>query len=513
VLGEQRLTEAQGRRGRLLAPARREALVTLAVAAVVAAIVVGAIAVRFVSLSSQPGGLYPDEGAEALDAHRLLHTPGFHPIFFHDDGGREALYAYVVAGAFRVFGESPTVLRGVSAALGILAVLTLYPALRRFGRGVALAGMAWAAGALWLICISRDGMRNILVPLFAALAIWALARWADHPARSAAIVAGAVAGAGLWTYQPLKLTPALLALWLVWMRRQDPGRYRALMADLPWFVAAYVVLAAPMLVTAIVDPRDYFGRAAGVSPLNPANGGINLAWHTLQTLGMFNITGDPNARHNVASLPMLGWPLFALACAGAWRAWRHRTDPGHTLLLVGLPVFMLPPLLGVDGWAPHFLRSVGLAPIVAGLVGLGCVEAVNQARRVTGRRWAGPLVAGLMAVLLAGLGAGSATAYFSRPIDARYQAYSYDVVALAAAAQSGDAVIIDDYNRIDIDFLDAGRGVQVFAPGSRIRDPQHFSRVLALSRQDVAAAVGEAIASRAQPVPAYGRSAFWSVTP
>ena len=152
----------------------------------VVAIVLAALTLRFAALSSQPGGLYPDEGAEALDAHRLLHTAGFHPVFFQDDGGREALYAYLVAGAFAIFGESPTVLRAVSATLGVLAVLALYPALRRFGRGVALGGMAWAAGALWLICISRDGMRNVLVPLFAALAIWALVRWADRPARAGA---------------------------------------------------------------------------------------------------------------------------------------------------------------------------------------------------------------------------------------------------------------------------------------------------------------------------------------
>lgn len=479
----------------------------------VVAIVLAALTLRFAALSSQPGGLYPDEGAEALDAHRLLHTAGFHPVFFQDDGGREALYAYLVAGAFAIFGESPTVLRAVSATLGVLAVLALYPALRRFGRGVALGGMAWAAGALWLICISRDGMRNVLVPLFAALAIWALVRWADRPARSGALLAGAIAGAGLWTYQPLKLTPVLLSLWLVWMRRRDPGRYRALIADLRWFVAAYAVIALPILVTAVVDPRDYFGRAAGVSPLNPANGGIDLAAHTLQTLGMFSFTGDPNARHNVASLPLLGWPLFALACAGAWRAWRHRDDPGHSLLLVGLPVFMLPPLVGVDGWAPHFLRSVGLAPVLAGLIGLGCREAVDQARRATRRDWAAPVAAGLAAVLLACVGAGGAAAYFSRPIDARYQAYSYDVVALAAAARSGDAVVIDDYNRIDIDFLDAGHAPRVFAPGTRIRDPGRFARVLALSRQDAAAALGEATASRGEMVSADGHPAFWSVIP
>jgi hypothetical protein len=278
-------------------------------------------------------------------------------------------------------------------------------------------------------------------------------------------------------------------------------------------VLAYAVVAAPMLITAVVDPREYFGRAAGVSPLNPANGGIDLGRHTLQTLGMFSLTGDPNARHNVGSLPMLGWPLLALACAGAWRAWRHRVDPGHALLLIGLPIFLLPPLVGVDGWAPHFLRSVGLAPILAGLIGLGCLEAVDWAGRAAHRAWPAPVAAGLAAILLGGLGAGSAVAYFSRPVDGRYQGYSYNVVALAATAQPGDAVIIDDYNRIDIDFLDTGHPPHVFSPGTRISQPTRFARVLALKREDIATAVGRTAAERAHEVAADGRAAFWSVKP
>jgi MYXO-CTERM domain-containing protein len=485
------------------------------VAVVALAVIILAAAVRFAAMASQPGGLYPDEGAEALDAHQLLHVAGFHPVFFQDDAGREALFAYLVAIAFRVWGESTTVLRGVSATIGVLAVAALYPALRRYGRAAALAGMAWAAGALWLICISRDGMRNILVPLLAALVIWALLRWADRPGRGTALVAGAVAGAGLWTYQPLKLTPLLVALWLLWIRSQDRARFQALRSGLGWAVLAYVVIATPMLATAILDPVHYFGRAAGVSPLNPANHGIDLLAHTLQTLGMFAVTGDPNSRHNVASLPLLGWPLLALAGAGAYRCWRRRSDPAYVLLLIGIPVFLLPPLLGIDGWTPHFLRSVGLAPFLAGLIGIGVVEAVELVAGALRPGWGAAAAAIAMAALLLGLGAASAATYFSRPVSARYQGYSYDIVALAAAAGGRDAVVIDDYNRIDIDFLDAANPPAVFSPGARIPAPGSYARVVALTQTDIAVALGAEAAARATIIARApdGRASVWSVSP
>jgi hypothetical protein len=176
---------------------------------------------------------------------------------------------------------------------------------------------------------------------------------------------------------------------------------------------------------------------------------------------------------------------------------------------------MLPPLLGVDGWTPHFLRSLGMAPFLAGLIGIGAVEAVELVARIVRPGWGVAVAVVAVGALLLGLGAGSAAAYFSRPVSARYQGYSYDVVALAAAAGSGDAVIIDDYNGIDIDFLDAAHPPAVFAPGTPIPSPSRYSNVVALSREDLASALGSGPAERARTIEwaPDGRAAVWSVRP
>src|SRR5258708_23064654 len=269
-----------------------------------------------------------------------------------------------------------------------------------------------------------------------------------------------------------------------------------------------------MLGTALFDPVNYFGRAAGVSPLNPANSGIGLLDHTLRTLGMLVFAGDPNPRHDVTSLPLLGWPLFALTCVGAWRAWTLRRDPGYALVLLGVPIFLLPPLLGIDGGVPHFLRSLGLAPFLAALVGIGVDVLVGVSRRRTGRRGAIISVAAL-AALLGGLGAGSPVAYFPRPQSARYPAFAYDMVALADASGPKDAVVVDHYNRIDVEFLDAGRPTRIFQHGIPLTDPGRYAQVLALSREDLQVALGPAVAARARilSVTPGGRPAGWSVAP
>jgi hypothetical protein len=471
----------------------------LAVAAALLLLVAAAAAIRLARLGEQPGGLFQDEAAEGLDALSILHVPGFHPLFFADDGGREVTFAYLVAAVFHVTGPSVLALRATAAVLGVLAVAVTPPALRRLGVATVLGGTAWAAGSVWLVAVDRDGMRNVLVPLVGTLALGALLAWGDRPAdRRRALLAGAACGLGLWTYQPLKLLPLVAAAWLLWLRRSDPQRWRAMRASLPAAAVAYAVLAAPIAVAAVLDPVAYFGRGLSVSAANPDHPGLAaLPTHVLRTLGMFGVLGDPNPRHDAGGMPLLPLPVLLLAVAGAVRCWRRRAHPGMLLVLVGVPVMLLPPLVATEGPAPHFLRALGLAPFCAALVGLGVAEAVDAGRRLRGGT--GPALAGGVAALLLLVPAlAGASAYLDRPASERYSAYSYDLVAMArlAAAHPGTVVVLDAYRALVVRFLDAGMAVEVEAPGHALHPPPGTT-VLALRRRTLVTAVGTAAAARA----------------
>jgi hypothetical protein len=112
-------------------------------------------------------------------------------------------------------------------------------------------------------------------------------------------------------------------------------------------------------------------------------------------------------------------------------------------------------------------------------------------------------------------------AYFSRPVSDRYHAYSYDVVELAGAAHPRDVIVIDDYNRIDVEFLtdtafrDPSHRPAVFTHGSLIANPSHYARFLALSREDLSTALGSDVAGKAEVLARApdGLPAVWSVTP
>jgi predicted membrane-bound mannosyltransferase len=460
------------------------------------AIVAGAVLLRFIDLAVNPGGLYVDEAAEALSAHRILSEPGFHPIFFTDGGGREALFAYLVAGVFRFAGETAFALRATSAAIGVAGVVGIWLLGRRIGEATGLVAAGWAAGSLWLICISRDGMRNVLVPVLGSLAMIALLAWADRPTRIRASFAGAVTAlAALYTYQPLKLLPLLVILWLLWVRRADHDQYLRVRPGITWFAVAFAVIAVPMLVVAVTDPSAYFGRALGVTPFASGEGGASLIDHWLRTLGMFAVTGDPNPRHDVAALPLLGWPVFGVAVVGVVRLWGDRRMPAGSLVLLSLPVFLLPPMIATEGGSPHFLRSLGLAAPLAVTIGLGVVELV----RLMADRWGGLGRKTAVVVVAAGglaLAVASGAAYLARPVADRYDAYRFDLAAMAEAAGPNDAVILDDYTANVIRFLDANQPPAVVAPASTIPKPDRYDRILALNRGDLARALETDVSPR-----------------
>jgi hypothetical protein len=455
--------------------------------------------------------LYPDEAAEGISAQNLLSIPGYHPVFFNSDGGREALYAYIVAAVFRVLGASVLTLRGTAAAVGVLGVIATYVAVRRFGRGPALLAMLWTAGSLWMIAVSRDGFRNIITVAVGAAALAALLRWGDRPSRGIAVTAGAISALGLWTYQPLKLLPVLAILWVLWLRARDRERFARLWPTALWAAVAFLVVASPMIYTAITDASGYFGRAAAVSVFNAGAGSADsYPVHVLRTIGMFLVTGDPNERHDVNALPLLGPLLFIPFALGVWRCWRHRDDHGHVLVLISLPLFLLPPLIATEGGAPHFLRSLGLEPAIAACIGLGCLQAVGIATNLAGRfgitapsaRWN---AWGICAIAVAGVGVASAVTYVNRPIADRYAAFTFADVALANAAvdnaTGGGAstlLILDDYDAMDVQFLDAGRLPTIVEPDRRISNAAVYSLIVARSRADIAAAVGPGLAADAE---------------
>jgi hypothetical protein len=105
------------------------------------------------------------------------------------------------------------------------------------------------------------------------------------------------------------------------------------------------------------------------------------------------------------------------------------------------------------------------------------------------------------------LGIASAVTYLNRPLADRYAAFTFADVALAQAAVNNATdggpstlVILNSYDAMDVQFLDAGRLPTIVAPMTRIGNAAVYSLIVAPSRADITAAVGSGVAALAQVV-------------
>jgi hypothetical protein len=142
------------------------------------------------------------------------------------------------------------------------------------------------------------------------------------------------------------------------------------------------------------------------------------------------------------------------------------------------------------------------------------VELAEIARRRPGRRAAGAAI-GLTAATLCLVAVSSGWVYLTRSLADRYVNYTYELVAAAEEARDhpGAALIVEGYASYDVEFLAYGRMPALIRPGAKIANPSAYSEVVAISKNDLIAALGPELAGTAVPVAwdPSGKPAVWVV--
>lgn len=352
-----------------------------------ALIVIVALAVffRFWQFGSIPPGLYQDEAMNGADALASLNS-GEYKVFYTNNNGREGMIVWLDALAIKLFGLSaqagtePWVLRLFPALAGVLAVLGLYFLVRElFGVEIALASSFFMAVSFWAVNFSRIGFRaGLMVPVL----IWSfyfLYRGLEiNPTLGVKksrhrmldfIIAGILFGFGFYTYISFRFAPVLILFYFL------PYLFKLGTKKL-WFGfllfgAVAFIVALPIGLYFLNNPGDFFGRSGQVSIFSADNSIKAAALSVAVTLGMFNIVGDFNWRHNFAGSPQLFLPVGILFLLGILICAKRRNSSDKFLFLWFF-IFLLPNILSTEG-NPHALRALGAMPAAMILAGIGLV--------------------------------------------------------------------------------------------------------------------------------------------
>ena len=351
-----------------------------------------AVFFRFYRLDRIPPGLYPDVAINGNDALDSLKTGQF-KLFYPENNGREGMIVWLDALSIYLFGAGVYALKFPAALAGVLTIIGLYllgkELFGKKGECAALLASFFLATSFWHVNFSRIGFRAILVPFFLVFAFYFFTKGFKTKKNSWQILAGIFFGAGFYTYISYRLAVpllfvALLGWFLYYWRGKLPINFLRTAAII---LITIFVIALPIGLYFLSHPGDFIGRAGQTSVFSAENPllafGKSLGLH----LGMFNVYGDGNWRHNYPGSPELFWPVGILFLVGLFLAVKRLAaqfgakDFGpefnsYLLLLAWLIFMILPGALTQEG-IPHALRVIGVIPAVFLLAGIGAQAAYD----------------------------------------------------------------------------------------------------------------------------------------
>ncbi len=385
-----------------------------------AAIMLLAVTMRLWRLGDVTAGMHGDEGEAGTDALSILHGQIVSP-FTRGWFNQSNMYYWSIAVGLKLFGSGLFGLRAFSTACGLITVLCVYAIARAmFGqRAAIIAGffIAFQSGAL---IFSREEFSNSTMPAFLAGAFYCVVRGLRTKRRLDFILAGFVAGFGLYYFAGGRLIAPTVGALLVYLAVVHRPFLAAYWQHCVVFVTALIAVSAPFLVyyvdnpiTSDVYPNDRFiwQHYGDLAAEYNVTGWPGILWNQLtHTLSVITHVPDQSALYAL-SYPMDRPLEAALIVLGlAWALWRWRDTRfalmslwfwasiiGGGVLTFGQP--NLPRILGILPVLPlaiasvldHFASQLAIAPRMRPVLG-------RARHRLGGARLGGACVAAAIVV-------------------------------------------------------------------------------------------------------------------
>lgn len=358
---------------------------------------------RYYLIAQVPPEMNSDHAEKLLDVLRVL--DGQTMIFFPNNGGREPLQFYLVAGLHRIFNLDLNfnILKFVTITAGFLTLPFIYFLGKDLvNRRVGLLALAFAAIAYWPNVVSRAGMRLPFYMLFTAATLYFLLRGLQTGRRNFFIFGGISLGISFYGYSADRILPlvVLLAVVLFVIHSKSKGhKQEVIRSTLLLLLIAFVILL-PLLRFTIEDADSILFRTLTrmgsmerplpESPLliflrNLGNALLMFSWDN----GEVWVTSVPHR----PALGVISAALFWIGVAALiirYLRSRHWMD---LFWLLSIPVLMLPSIMSLafPDENPSLYRTGGAIVPVFLIVALaldGLMSAFRRRFPVTGARLA-----------------------------------------------------------------------------------------------------------------------------
>jgi hypothetical protein len=385
----------------------------------------------FENLDGVPAELDSPHAEKILDVNRVL--DGARPIYIERGLGHPPL-DYFVTAAFVALTGHPLdfmALKLVDAALGVLLVLGMFLLARElFEFDVALIAAALMAIGKWPLALARQGLAYPFAPLALVLTLYYLVRALKYQHRNDFLMAGLFLGFGLYASDVLRISPLLVAVFLIgWYLAGPSSRrlpVRSYIRNSVLLFGLALIVALPILRYAIDRPAIFWNETlARLFGDNPSFSSNPLAllgtfttnlWHAVL---MFNWRGDGGWPVNVPGDPALDYVTGALFLFGLtyalFRILRHH-EFIYALILIGLVLMLFPSAISLANpdENPSALFASGAIPFVFILASLPLVWVGHVIERMAASTpWTRAASVGIVLVLFVLAARANFNRYFS----------------------------------------------------------------------------------------------------
>ncbi|NOZ71071.1 MAG: hypothetical protein GXP38_04030, partial [Chloroflexi bacterium] len=384
------------------------------------AILLIATAVRFYALDTYPNGCQSDECNNGLDALKWLSGAPYMP-YAETNEGQATLFTYVIALFIKLFGQSVTSMRMVSASVGVLTVLAFYALARElYNRPIALLTAALLAADRWHLTFSRIVYELIMMPLVLSLQMWFLIKALKTGRRRWWALSGLMLALGMNTYTAYRVVPFLTGLYFLYWLIAHRQRIRQDFEGMLTFAGAALVGVAPLGVYIIRNWNVFISRINHISIFRDveAAGSYAPLWSNLEkTLFMFNWKGDNAALNNLPGAPLLQSVVAALLILAVFWAVRWLWKELPFLYVTWFLAIGSLAVLSVAHEAPTARRPIGLVPVIYLLVAAVFDQFWRAWIRAWGQKRWRPLAVGLTVIVLYVMGSNIHTYFRVQAVD------------------------------------------------------------------------------------------------
>jgi hypothetical protein len=359
---------------------------SVAVMTLIVVIVGVGLALRLINITTLPSGLHGDEAIVGLEGQRVLRE-GLVDPYSPSALGQPAVPFYLSALLVYLFDNTILAVRLFAVLIGTLTIAALYVVVRRsLDLPTALLASTFLAVMGWHIFYSRIAFPLPSWPLWVVLTAGVIA----HAARGRSplwwTAAGAMAGAGVYTYNAYPLTFATIVLFAAYTLVLGcwPLTRATTKAGFGFFLGTLVALL-PMIWFAARNPDLYFGRFRGQSARRSEewqalDGPYDYASHIVTEYFGFwrrlccNPVQDSTDGSGITeTIPLV---LLIVAIAGlVIGAIRYRSP----LVRFGIMIVVLSPLATVLTEGAEIRRTLVIAPFLAMFSAIAVVEVIRFA--------------------------------------------------------------------------------------------------------------------------------------